>query len=91
MNPNQSLQDLLLKINIIKEFCTNRGPKLCNNFAAEHMSATVTSCIPPSKADASFKLGVIMSAMGKRFSLHSETKRQQLLSFFPMVSYGNVQ
>lgn len=55
------------------------------------MSATVTTCIPPSKADASFTLGVTMSAMGRRFSLHSEIRRQQLPGLFHTVSYGHVQ
>jgi hypothetical protein len=50
----------------------------CNSFAAERMSETVWSCWPPSKADASFKFGVIISAIGKSSSLHIGTRKVPL-------------
>lgn len=47
----------------------------CIDFAAEHMSATVSNCTPPSKADASLRFGVTMSAMGRSSSLPSGTNK----------------
>lgn len=48
---------------------TNLGPISCMDFAAERMSETVCSFMPPSKAEASLRLGVTMSAMGRSCSL----------------------
>lgn len=52
---------------------TNRGPRSCNNLAAERMSETVSS-FRPSKADASFRFGVTMSAIGRSPSLQAEQR-----------------
>lgn len=46
------------------------GPKVCMDFATEHMSATVLSDTPPSRADASFKFGVTISAIAKSSFLY---------------------
>lgn len=48
---------------------TNLGPISCMDFAAERMSETVCSFMPPSKAEASLRLGVTMSAIGRSCSL----------------------
>lgn len=45
----------------------------CNDFAAERMSDIVSSFRPPSKADASFRFGVTMSAIGRSTSLQAGT------------------
>lgn len=52
---------------------TYLGPKLCIDFAAEHMSDTVLNDMPPSKADASLRFGVTISAIAKSSSLKYRT------------------
>lgn len=62
----------------------------CNSFAAERMSATVSSCWPPSNADASFKFGVTISATGRSCSLHLGTRKAQLsITYKEKILEGN--
>lgn len=55
------------------------------------MSETVNILRPSSKADASFRFGVTMSAIGKSSSLHAGTRKLQLFQELSAVSEANVR
>lgn len=63
------LHSILLEEEVYAHVVTHLGPISWIDFAAERMSATVSNDTPPSKADASFRLGVTMSAIGRRSCL----------------------
>lgn len=48
------------------------GPIACINLAAERISVTVVTSMPPSKIDASFIFGVTIFAAGNSSSLDSD-------------------
>jgi hypothetical protein len=58
--------------NIVEECGINLGPNWWIASAAMRISATVVTGSPPIKVDASDKLGVTKSAMGKSSSLHNK-------------------